>query len=106
MENVEVGRLMAKAMGFDFASLNARLFVEAGSAFCAAGYTVAMDKTRPAEPAHVVSRAGQSARLPLSRNLLIIGDKVIELEGLVVLAEKLGKVYLPAQAIALVQAAF
>jgi alkaline phosphatase len=104
MENVDVGKALAKEMGFDFKSLNDRLFVEAESAFGAAGFSVALDKTDAANPVLVVSKGAASARLPLSKNIMAVNGKTIELEGLVVLADKLGKVYLPAQAVKLAQA--
>jgi alkaline phosphatase len=104
MENVDVGKALAKEMGFDFKSLNDRLFVEAESAFGAAGFSVALDKTNAANPVLVVSKGAASARLPLSKNIMAVNGKTIELEGLVVLADKLGKVYLPAQAVKLAQA--
>jgi len=43
MENTDVGRSMAADMGFDFESLNKRLFVEAQAGFAAAGFTAAID---------------------------------------------------------------
>ncbi len=103
MENVDVGKALAKEMGFDFKSLNDRLFVEAGAAFGAAGFDTAIDKTDAANPALVVTKGAASAKLPLSKNVMIVGGKTIELEGLVVLADKLGKVYLPAQAVKIAQ---
>ena len=103
MENTEVGKALAKEMGFDFKSLNDRLFVEAGAAFGAAGFTVAIDKADAANPALVVTKGSASAKLPLAKNVMIVNGKTIELEGLVVLADKLGKVYLPAQAVKIAQ---
>ena len=104
MENAEVGRALAARMGFDFPALNERLFVEAEAAFGAAGYGVSIDKTDAANPALVVFKGASSARLPFSKNVMLVNGKTIELEGLVVAADKLGKVYLPAQAVAIAQA--
>ncbi len=101
-ENTEIGREVAADMGFDFETLNKRLFVEAESAFAAAGFQAALDKSDPANPVLVVSKADLKASLPLSKNLLIMNGKTTELEGIVVLAEKLGKVYVPRQAVDLV----
>jgi alkaline phosphatase len=42
--------------------------------------------------------------LPLAKNLVLVNGKAIELEGLVVLAEKLDKVFLPRQAVEIVTA--
>lgn len=103
MENADVGKALAKEMGFDFTALNQRLFVEAGAAFGAAGFSVAIDKADAANPALVVTKGSASAKLPLAKNVMIVNGKTIELEGLVVLADKLGKVYLPAQAVKIAQ---
>lgn len=104
VENTEVGKTMASVMGIDFGALNKRLFVEAGAAFGALGYQVALDKTDAANPVLVVTKGGAKAELPVSKNLLKIGEKTVDLEGIVVRAEKLDKVYVPQQAIDLVKA--
>ncbi len=104
MENTEVGKAMASVMGIDFGALNKRLFVEAGAGFAALGCQVALDKTDAANPVLVVTKGGAKAELPVSKNLLKIGEKAFDLEGLVVRAEKLDKVYVPQQAIDLVKA--
>ncbi|MCX7023028.1 MAG: alkaline phosphatase [Spirochaetes bacterium] len=105
MENTDVGKAVAEAMGFYFPSLNTRLFSEADRSFRAEGFEVAIDRTDPANLALVVTRNGKSARFPFAKNVMIVGDKVTELEGLVVYAEKLGRVFLPSQAITLAAAA-
>jgi alkaline phosphatase len=89
-------------MGFDFESLNKRLFVEAQAGFAAAGFTAAIDKTDPTNPVLVVTKNAFKATLPLAKNQLIMNGTTTELEGIVVQAEKLGKVYVPQQAIDLV----
>ena len=103
-QNTGIGRLMAKEMGFDFESLNKRIFVEAEASFAAAGLEAKLDKTDPANPVLVVQKGEARAELPLSKNLLLMNGKTVELEGIVVLAEKLGQVYLPRQAVDLVAA--
>jgi len=101
-ENTDIGRDIAADMGFDFETLNTRLFVEADSAFAAAGFQSALDKSDPANPVLAVTKGDLKATLPLSKNLLIMNGKTTELEGIVVLAEKLGKVFVPRQAVDLV----
>jgi alkaline phosphatase len=100
-QNTDIGRLCAKEMGFDFESLNARLFVEAVSSFAAVGLEATLDKTDPANPVLVVTKGTAKVEFPLSKNILIHDGKATELEGIVVQAEKLGKVYLPKQAVTL-----
>jgi alkaline phosphatase len=104
VENTEVGADMATALGFDFASLNKRLFVEAGSALGALGYSVAIDKADPTNMVLVAAKGNSKAELPLSKNILRVNGKTIELEGIVVLADKLGKVFIPQQAVDIVRA--
>jgi alkaline phosphatase len=103
-ENTDVGRAVAAAMGFDFESLNQRLFVEAGEGFAAAGLEARLDKSDPANLVLVVSKGAAQATLPLAKNLLILDGKTVELEGIVTYAEKLDKVFVPRQAIELAAA--
>lgn len=103
-ENSDIGKYIAQKLGFSFPDINQRLFVEASAAFQAAGFAIAIDRTDPANPVLTVSRGKATARLPLAKNLVQVNGKAIELEGLVVLAEKLDKVFLPRQAIEIVTA--
>ncbi len=103
-ENTDVGRAVAAAMGFDFESLNQRLFVEAGEGFAAAGLEARLDKSDSANLVLVVSKGAAQATLPLAKNLLILDGKTVELEGIVTYAEKLDKVFVPRQAIELAAA--
>lgn len=103
-ENTAVSRGIAAGMGFNFDGLNKRLFVEAGAGFAAAGFDAVLDKSDPVNQVLAVSKGSLKATLPLAKNLLIMNGKTTELEGIVVLAEKLGKVYVPQQAIDLVAA--
>ena len=101
-ENTDIGRYVAKKMGFTFPEINRRLFVDAASAFLTAGFSTVIERTDPTNPVLVVSRGEAKARLPLSKNLVLVNGKVIELEGIVVLAEKLDKVFVPRQAVEVV----
>jgi len=103
-QNTELGRTLAQRMGFDLESLNRRLFVDAEASFAAAGLSTSVDRTDPLNPVLVVTGGAAVARLPLSRNVLMMGGTTRELEGLVVRAEKLDKVYVPRQAVELVTA--
>ena len=100
-QNVDIGKLAARGMGFDFATLNRRLFVEASSAL--AGYRTYIDRTEPENPILVVSKGSARATMPLSKNLLLINGRTVELEGVVVLAEKLDQVFIPRQAVDLIR---
>jgi alkaline phosphatase len=95
---------MAGAMNVSFDKLNKRLFVDAVNAFTSLGYQAAIQKFDPANPVLIVTKGAAKAELPISKNILTIGDRTMNLEGLVVLADKLDKVYVPQQAIDLVKA--
>jgi len=76
----------------------------ASAAFQAAGFSTTIDKSDAKNPVLVVSKGAAKARLPLSKNLVLLNNKTIELEGIVVLAEKIDKVFLPRQAIEVIKA--
>lgn len=104
VENTDVAKTMASAMKVDFGRLNKRLFVDALETFTSLGYQATIQKTDPANPVLLVTKGDAKAELPISRNTLKVGDKTRDLEGIVVLADKLGKVYVPQQAIDAVKA--
>lgn len=89
---------------FTFPEINWRLFVEASAAFQIANFSTTIDRTDPTDRVSVVSRGQVIARLPLVKNLVLMNGKTLELAGIVVLAERLDKVFLPSQAIDVVQA--
>lgn len=66
VENTEVDKTMASVMGIDFDTLNKRLFVDAGAAFGALGYQVAVDKSDAANPVLVVAKGEAKSKLPIS----------------------------------------
>ena len=106
VENIEVSRNLASAMNVDFGQLNKRLFVDAQEAFESLGYQVILQKSDPANPTLVVTKGEAAAEFPVSKNLLMLGGRAVELEGLVVRSEKLDKVFVPRQAVDLVKAEF
>jgi alkaline phosphatase len=99
MENTAIGTCMASAMGFDFGSLNRKLFVEAGEAFAALGCQAAIDKRDPANPVILVRKGDAAAIIPLAKNQIRINGKTLSFNGIAVLAEKLEKAYLPEEAV-------
>jgi alkaline phosphatase len=90
-------------LGFTFPEINTRLFVEASVAFKAAGFSTTIDRSDTTNPVLLVSKGNATARLPLAKNLVLVNARAIELEGIVVFAEKLDKVFLPSQAIDIVK---
>lgn len=106
VENTAIAENMAEALNVNFAQLNKRLFVDAQPAFAALGYQAVIEKGDPANPVLVVTKGSARAELPLSKNLLKLEGKTINLEGVVVRADKIDKVYVPQQAIDVVSRSF
>ncbi len=102
-ENVAIGKHIAHQLGFAFEDINPRLFVNAAQALQAEGFATVIDKSDPGNPVLVVSKGANQAQLPVSKNLLRVNGRSIELEGLVVLAEKTSQVFVPRQAIELIK---
>ena len=104
-ENTALAHHMARVMGFDLQALQERLFVEAAPSLAALGLQTELDRTQAANPVlRVRNRQDEEVRLPIHKNELLTADRTHELEGLVVMAEQTGKVYVPRQAITLIRA--
>lgn len=103
IDNTDIAKLSAKALGFNLDDVDKKLFVEAAQAFAKLGAAVSIDKQDPANPVLVVTKGAQRAELPFSKNILRFNGKVYELPGLTVLAPLTGKAYVPEQAVALLQ---
>ena len=97
----QIAHVCADALGLDLARLNARLFVEASDAFPES--RVALDATDPANPLVVIEVRGRRAELSVNKNLLTVGERMVSLEGVVVHAAKTGRIYLPMQAVQIIQ---
>jgi alkaline phosphatase len=97
----QIAHVCADALGLDLARLNQRLFVEASGAFPEG--RVALDATDPANPVVVIEVRGRRAELFVNKNVLTIGERMSSLEGVVVHAAKSGRVYLPMQAVHIIQ---
>jgi alkaline phosphatase len=102
MQNTEIALMAARAMGFDLAAADKRLFTAADKAFEAVGGSTTIDKKDPGNMLLVVEAAGKRAELPLGKNVMKITGKTETnhtLEGLTVLAPVTGTVYIPARAV-------
>jgi alkaline phosphatase len=108
MENSDIAHMVAKGMGFDLADIDRRLFTAADDAFKLMGASVTLDRKDPRNMILVVESAGKKAELPLSKNIMRIKGKTETthvLEGITVLAPQTGKVYIPRQAVEILQEA-
>lgn len=98
----EIGQVCAQALGIDLAKLNFRLFVEARQHF--PSEAVQLDRTDPNNLLIRISYQGREGVLPVNKNVLTMNGQEIPLEGIVVYIPETDKIYLPLQAIQLIQA--
>jgi alkaline phosphatase len=101
VDSPEIGRLIARALGLDLEKLTERLFVDAKQAF--AEGKVTLDAADKQNPVVAIEFQGKTARLPVNKNLLQLGGKTVELEGVVVYASDTGKAYIPVQAVRIIR---
>jgi alkaline phosphatase len=97
VDNTELARIAARAMGLDLEETTRRLFVEAGRAFPDAG--VAIDRSYRHNPVVTVG----PARLPVNQNILAIDGAERLLEGVVVYIPATDRAYLPRQAVEMIR---
>ncbi len=100
-DGAQIGRILAEAAGLDLADATQRLFVEAGAAL--PGAQVEIDRAEVHNPLVRIRHNGTTAELPVNKNLLRLGAKTVELEGVVVHIQETGRTYLPEQAVRLIQ---
>jgi len=101
VDSPEIGRVIARALGLDLEKLTERLFVDAKQAF--GDGKVTLDAADKQNPVVAIEFQGKTARLPVNKNLVQLGGKAVELEGVVVYASDTGKAYIPVQAVKMIR---
>jgi len=99
VQNTDIAKIMAKAMGFQLEEITKKLFLDAETSFKQIGANVTIDKQDALNPVLVVKRNNTEAKLFVNKNIIYIGGKDYELGGIVV--ESNGKFYVPEKAIQL-----
>ncbi|MED0965613.1 alkaline phosphatase [Bacillus paramycoides] len=99
VQNTDIAKTMAKAMGFQLGDITKKLFLNAETSFEKIGAKVTIDKKDVANPVLVVKRNNTEAKLSVNKNIICIDGKDYELGSIVV--ESNGKFYVPEQAIQL-----
>lgn len=97
----DIGRLSARALGFDLEHLTLRLFVDATQAF--PPDAVQLERGDPHNLTLRLQYQGRQALLPVNKNLLIMNGQTRTLEGVVVHVASTGKTYLPLEAVHLLK---
>lgn len=99
IENTDIARIAAKELGFDLDKVSDKLFVDASKAFGEIGAKISIDRSDPHNLVLIAEKGRIKAEMPFSKNILKIGEKTYELNGITVFAPKTGKVYIPQQAV-------
>ncbi len=84
MDNTEVGRFLARALGVELDALTQRLFVDAESAFADKGARVTVDTSDAENPVLVVTRNDQELRIPRNKSLAWLNGKEVDSDGVTV----------------------
>ncbi|MED1410907.1 MULTISPECIES: alkaline phosphatase [Bacillus] len=99
VQNTDIAKTMARAMGFQLGDITKKLFLDAETSFKKIGAIVTIDKKDVANPVLVVKRNNTEAKLSVNKNIICIHGKDYELGSIVV--ESNEKFYVPEQAIQL-----
>jgi alkaline phosphatase len=94
-DNTELAEITANALGFSLDDINKELFVEVDEVY--PDYNI--DRSDTANPVLRIS----SFELPINKNLLVTNNKIYELNGIVVYAPVTQKVYIPKEAVHLME---
>lgn len=84
VENTDIARYMALAMGVDLDQATKQLFVKARAAFESKGATVAYDNTDPKNPVLVVTKGTVEIQMPVNKNIAYVNGTPVKLDGVVV----------------------
>jgi alkaline phosphatase len=105
MDNTEIAGCVARELGFDLNKANSRLFVEVGDVFSKDNGDGKLDKNEylldKTHSPNLVLRIGD-AELPVDKNILIKNGVTHELEGIVVYAPVTNRVYIPSEALSII----
>ncbi|MGE7632097.1 alkaline phosphatase [Bacillus paramycoides] len=99
VQNTDIAKTMARAMGYQLGDITKKLFLNAETSFKKIGAKVTIDKKDVANPVLVIKRNNTEAKLSVNKNIICIDGKDYELGSIVV--ESNGKFYVPEQAIQL-----
>ncbi len=101
VENTDIARYMEAALGLNLAAVTEQLFVPAEQAFAAKGATVTWDRTDERNPVMVVTKASDTLRLPVYKNIASLNGKTVNLNGTIIFNGE--KTFVPQAAINLIK---
>ncbi|MCM3213277.1 alkaline phosphatase (plasmid) [Niallia taxi] len=101
IENTDVAKSTATALGFSLGKVDKEVFVEAESAFKKIGAKVSIDSSDKTNPVLVVKKGKTTAEIPVNKNIVTIKGKDKELKTVTVQSN--GKFYVSQEAVKIVK---
>ncbi len=98
MENTDIAHLCARSMGFDLRSVNERLIVDADMLFDRAIVTLDTHNVFTSDGRLIVEQDDKTAIFPFFKNIMIMDQDTLLLEGLTLYSLFAHRAYLPRQA--------
>lgn len=98
IDNTDIARLCAQAMGIDLEAINERLIVDASVLFDNAQIIIDTTSIGVSNGRLTVSNNKTKAVFPFFKNIMIIEQDTLILEGLTLFSKNINKVFLPRQA--------
>lgn len=101
IENTDVAKSAAKALGFNLGELDKEVFVEAEAAFKKIGAKVSIDSSDKNNPVLIVTKGKTTAEIPVNKNIVTVKGKDKELKTVTVQTN--GKFYVSKEAVNIVK---
>ncbi len=101
IENTDVAKSSATALGFNLGKVDKEVFVEAESAFKKIGAKVSIDSSEKTNPVLIVKKGKTTAEIPVNKNIVTIKGKDKELKTVTVQSN--GKFYVSQEAVNIVK---
>ncbi|MFB5676005.1 alkaline phosphatase [Paenibacillus terreus] len=101
LDNTDIAKFMAAALGVDLNATTDRLFVPARQAFEAKQAKVTLNEEDPQNPVLVVTKGSDTLKLPAFKNIADLNGQRTSLEGVVVYNGE--NVFVPQQAVDLIK---
>ena len=98
IDNTEIAHLCAQAMGLDLGAVTERLIADAEILFHDCVITIDTAGVEQSMGQLLVEQNGKKARFPFFKNIMVIDQDTVLLEGLTIYSLKAHKVFLPRQA--------
>jgi alkaline phosphatase len=90
IQNTDIAVYISKLLGFNLASMTARLFVPAAAGYAALGAAVSIDAADSENPVLVATKGGRELRIPVFKSLALLDGRPVELGGVVVSTGTIG----------------